>query len=210
MLQEQEFYRVGGTEEDRDRCAGHLRHQPRPAAGWSRSGAFRRDLFFRLNIGRIVIPPLRERPEEIRPLARLFLQRLGEQKKTTFRRIDPAAERLLAEHHWPGNVRELQSAMERVSLLWDEEELTARHLEFLAGGLLPAGPAAAAAPRTGAPADPPADPPLPEDRFDLEQATLDLVRRALEKHRWNKTETARYLGITRGVLYTYLKRLEPR
>ncbi|MEA1996638.1 MAG: sigma 54-interacting transcriptional regulator, partial [Gemmatimonadota bacterium] len=169
-------------------------------------GAFRQDLYYRLNVGHIRVPPLRERKEAILPLARKFLLELHDKKKTSFMNISPGAAAILEEYHWPGNVREIQSIIERLTLLWDDEDLQEHHLDFLyQDNCFLESPAGIQGGQLSL-----EDIPLPEDGLELDKWTLNIVKKALDKHMWKKTETAKYLGITRGVLYTYLKHLEPK
>ncbi len=152
-------------------------------------------------------PPLRKRREEILPLIRMFLKELKDQGRTNFEAVSPPAVKMLEEYGWPGNVREIKSVIERLSLLWEETEITPRHLEFLNR------PAETLGEKAYLPSeDSPYRHRLPEDGFNLyewvNKSTLEIVREALEKHRWNKTETARYLGISRGGLYNFIKRLK--
>lgn len=202
VLQEREFYRVGGLKKIRTKarliCATN-----RDIKKCVADGTFRRDLFYRLNVAHLSIPPLRERREEIMPLARMFMLELFQKKRTRFDKISPQALRILENHDWPGNVRELKSVIERVALLHDDDEITPAHLAFLSPG--------ADLVETGAVEDYSGGLDnliLPEDSFDLDAWCLGIVKKALARNFWNKTETARYLGISRGALYTYLKHLD--
>ena len=143
VLEERTFYRVGGVKkrrfEARVVCAGN-----RNMDEMVERGLFRRDLYHRLRVGHICIPPLRERQEDIRPLAEHFLQREAGRKKRRFTGIDSTAMRLLEQYAWPGNVRELENALERAVLMNDDEQLLPAHLEFL--GRTSSGQAATWAP----------------------------------------------------------------
>ncbi|MCE5271567.1 sigma-54 dependent transcriptional regulator [bacterium] len=197
VLQEREFYRVGGLKNNRLDvriiCATN-----RDLDQMVESGAFRRDLFYRLNVGMIRLAPLRQRQEDIVPLAEMFLRRLSEQKKRKFKDIDPAAASLLVEHEWPGNVRELQNAMERVVLLYDDARVRPEHLNFLrpqdvleqAGvgrnhrGLLEIA--------------------FPEESCKLAELEKRITQHVLEMFDGNKTMAAKYLDITRNTLRSKL------
>jgi two-component system, NtrC family, response regulator AtoC len=202
VIQEREFYRVGGLKKlstkARVVCATN-----RDIRKCVADGTFRQDLYYRLNVGHMTIPPLRQRREEIIPLARLFMQELYQKKRTRFNGISPQAARLLEAYEWPGNVRELKSAVDRVALLFDDEEIRPAHLEFL----MPGAGSVAEQPEAGQLQTSGDDILLPDDAFNLDNWTLNIVKKALAKNFWNKTETARYLGISRGALYTYLKHL---
>jgi DNA-binding NtrC family response regulator len=92
------------------------------------SGRFREDLYYRLNVVPIYLPPLRDRREDIEPLVLYFLRRYGEQNKREMRRVQPEAMRRLREHDWPGNVRELQNYVERAVILGTGPDLSVEHL----------------------------------------------------------------------------------
>jgi DNA-binding NtrC family response regulator len=92
------------------------------------SNRFREDLYYRLNVVPIYLPPLRERREDIEPLVLYFLERYADQNRREMRRVQPEAMRLLREHDWPGNVRELQNYVERAVILGTGLELLVEHL----------------------------------------------------------------------------------
>ena len=96
-----------------------------------KKGNFIEDLFYRLNVGNINIPPLRERKEDIPVLAYAFLNEFSQKFDKQIKRIDPAALELLQSYYWKGNIRELRNVMERVTLLLEEDELKDRHFQFL-------------------------------------------------------------------------------
>ena len=127
VLQEGEFERVGDTKT--------FKVDTRFVAATNRdlldeidSGRFREDLYYRLNVVPIYLPPLRERREDIPLLMEFFLRRYGDQNRREVRRVHPEAMRLLRDHDWPGNVRELQNYVERAVVLGEGPELTAEHL----------------------------------------------------------------------------------
>jgi DNA-binding NtrC family response regulator len=127
VLQEGEFSRVGGNET--------LRADVRIIAATNRNlereverGRFREDLFYRLNVVRIHLPPLRERPEDIRPLAQFFLQRLARKKNNPRLRFADDALALMESYNWPGNVRELENTLQRAAILARSDVLTSSEL----------------------------------------------------------------------------------
>lgn len=127
VLQEGEFERVGDT--------NTKKVDTRIIAATNRdlleeieAGRFREDLFYRVNVVPIFLPPLRERREDIPPLVEFFLKRYAEQNRREVRRVGADAMRLLREHDWPGNVRELQNYVERAVVLGEGTELTVEHL----------------------------------------------------------------------------------
>ncbi len=163
-----------------------------------REGGFRADLYYRLHVVPIHLPPLRERLADIVPLAEHFLRRAGKTLSTD------AAARLI-RHRWPGNVRELRNAMERAAVLGRGERVDAAHLAFL-DAAPPAGEEAGA-PIDWRVTDWPAinwpDEDLPSAMARLEAM---LIRRALERAAGNRAEAARVLGIHRQLLYAKMKR----
>ena len=199
VLQEREFYRVGGIEKI-DVDARIIGATNRNLADLVEHGAFRRDLFYRLNMARIHIPPLRERREAIVPLAQMFLEMYSRQKKRSFRIFQDDALQILESYDWPGNVRELQNLVEMVVLFCDDEQVRPEHLQFVtndtgskSGGRLqlfdPAGME------------------LPEENLHLSELETTVIHKALAKHEGNRTRTAAYLGISRSTLLRKLKKI---
>jgi two-component system response regulator AtoC len=199
VIQEKEFYRVGGLKkvpaDVRIICATNADLGRRVE-----QGAFRKDLFYRLKVGHIVIPPLRRRREEILPLAELFLRELAASKGRRFKTIEPAAAELLRAYDWPGNVRELRNTMEWIAFMHDDDTVKPAHLGGLAKGL---PPLAGGEPAAGTVINPAAFD-LPDAGFSLEDYVDRIVRQALAACRGNKTAAARYLGISRRSLYCRL------
>jgi DNA-binding NtrC family response regulator len=127
VLQEGEFERVGdnNTKKVDTRIIAATNRDLLEEIEASR---FREDLYYRLNVVPVYLPPLRERPEDVEPLVLFFLNRYAEQNRRDMRRVHPEAMRLLREHDWPGNVRELQNYVERAVILGTGPELTVEHL----------------------------------------------------------------------------------
>jgi transcriptional regulator with GAF, ATPase, and Fis domain len=120
VLQEREFERVGGTQSiPVDVRVIAATNCDLPAA--VRSGKFRLDLFYRLNVFPIHVPPLRKRPEDILLLAKYFIERYAAKAGKKIRRVDRRTAKLLESYHWPGNIRELQNVVERAMILCDGE-----------------------------------------------------------------------------------------
>ena len=149
------------------------------------AGLFREDLFYRLNVMEIHLPPLRERPEDILPLATYFIGQFTRQKS----RFSSTVTACLTNYRWPGNVRELRNAMERAALLSRGEIVLPEHL--------PARIVAQAATPVLEPAD----------AQRLEQIEREAILKALRKNNYNRTETARELAISRRALTYKLQRL---
>jgi DNA-binding NtrC family response regulator len=181
-LQEKKIQRVGGNEEIpvdiRFICATN-----QSLSEHVKKGRFREDLFFRINVFPIELPPLRERTDDVILLARHFVRRLeGGFDKTQF---SNGALRVLKEHTWPGNVRELANAIERAMILArGTGKITSEILSFLKTSQpLRAGHAGFR---------------LPPEGISLEEIQKDMVRQALETCRDNQTAAARFLGLTRA------------
>jgi len=153
------------------------------------AGEFREDLYYRLNVVPLQIPPLRERREDIRPLAQHFLKRLGASPRLT---IAPEAFRALESYDWPGNVRELENALERAMIFHRGDLISLADLPETIRA--PKAKEATALPMS-----------MPETGLSLEEVEKELILRALQKHDWNQSRAARYLGITR---HTLLYRIE--
>ena len=152
-----------------------------------RDGSFRRDLFFRLNVVPITIPPLRERPEDVMPLAKFLLDKLTTAMRRPARSFSREALTMLERYAWPGNVRELKNVIERAIILEDGPEVLPAHLP---DELRPGMSALDLEPGYT----------LPAGGIDLEMLERDLLRQALQRTRGNKTRAAELLGLTRDTL----------
>jgi DNA-binding NtrC family response regulator len=150
------------------------------------AGRFREDLFYRLNVVELHLPPLRDRTADILPLATQFIQQFSKQKP----RFSASVSHRLLQYPWPGNVRELRNAMERAALLSRGEIVLPEHL-----------PAKIAAPVAE---------PAPEREAELrrlEEIEREAILRALRKNGFNRTETAKELAISRRALTYKLQRM---
>ncbi|KAB2847279.1 MAG: AAA domain-containing protein [Hyphomicrobiaceae bacterium] len=156
------------------------------------SGDFRKDLFYRLNVLPLRLPSLRERKEDIRPLAEFLLERICQASGSRLRDIDPRALTRLEAYDWPGNVRELKNILERACFVSDADVLGVLDFERL----LPA----AAAQKT--PSAESTEPSLPRRVAQLEH---DLIINALAQSNGQKSSAARLLGISRSTLYEKLR-----
>ncbi len=191
VLQEHEFQRVGGTATLRANVR-LITATNRDLARAVAEGKFREDLFYRLNVFSVHLPPLRERGEDILLLAHHFVRELGPRIGRGECGISRDARSLLLAHRWPGNIRELQNAVERALIVAEGGLLTAAHFGLVA----PAQEENAAA-RPSAPAG-------PRSLADVEK---DTILAALERAKGNKAQAAAALGITRTKLYTRLRQL---
>jgi len=194
VLQEREFQRLGGTrvQQANVRVVAATNRDLRAALG---AGAFREDLFYRLHVFAIRLPPLRERPEDIAPLLEHFVTELGPAVlgRPAAGITREAQEQLLA-YSWPGNVRELRNAVERALILSDGRMITPEHLPATSETLREA-----ASPT-------PVQHEFPSPGLDLETTERELVERALRHAGQNKAKAARLLGLTRTKLYTRMQR----
>ena len=160
----------------------------RAVAGLVESGAFRQDLYYRLNVVTITIPPLRERREDIADLYRYYLDRFARQSGRANITIAPEAMELLTQYHYPGNIRELKNIAERISIYVDK-------LEALPADIRPL------LPQVGSDAVRP----LREAVDDFE---AEYIRRAIGSCGGNMTEAARLLGLERSHLYKKIRKSE--
>jgi DNA-binding NtrC family response regulator len=187
VLQESEVLRVGGTR-PRSVDVRVVAATNRTLSAEIEAGRFREDLYFRLNVIPVQIAPLRERREDLLPLARHFLAvHLADSGRRLT--LGAGAEQAIAGHDWPGNVRELENAVERAVVLAREEEISAEDLLIE---------------QRSAPATPSEAETLQEC---LDRATAERVRAALSAVGGQRAEAARALGIDRTTLYRLMKRL---
>ncbi|NLI12468.1 sigma-54-dependent transcriptional regulator [Pelotomaculum propionicicum] len=201
VIQEKEYYRVGGLKklktDTRIICATNV-----DVRGKIEEGSFRQDLYYRLNVGHIHLPPLRQRTDDILPLAQMFLLGFAREKRKSFKTITHEAAGMLLSYDWPGNVRELKNTIEWAVLMWDDQELKPGHLEILTGNIKSKPQAAA-----GIGVIDHENFFLPPRSLPLEEYCNNIILKALEKFNGNKTLTAKYLGISRRSLYCRLERL---
>lgn len=183
VLQDREFERLGGTRT--------LKVDVRLIAATNRDlraaleeGTFREDLYYRLNVVAIDVPPLRERREDIPALADFFLKKFARESGKPVQGLTPQAVRLLMDYHWPGNVRELENILQRSVTLCSGDKLDAADIQF-------------DTPRSRRAADP--EPVLPEGTT-LDQWEQEIIREALKRAGGNKSQAARALGLSRNAL----------
>lgn len=197
VLQEQEFERVGGTAPIRVDVR-IVATTNRDLAAEAAAGNFRQDLYFRLSTIPVLIPPLRERAEDIPALAYRFALQTAQEVGKQVHGIAPDAVQLLQRYAWPGNVRELQHAVERAVILSQDPVLQRSAFDAQRFGLAPAmrGPIAEAPPP--APAGPGAEGELPIvlDSFNVAEAERILIHSALASTDNNRTRAAELLGMS--------------
>lgn len=194
VLQEQELQRVGGEETvkvDVRIIAATNRDLEKEVAAHN----FREDLFYRLNVVMLSVPPLRNRKGDIKQLAKLFAGKFAEKNRRSFEGITQDCLELLDQYSWPGNVRELENAIERGIILMRGSELTEKSLPLTIQ-------------RQGKeifPSNTLQESPQPTSLFDAER---QLITKTLEETAGNKSEAARRLGITRKTLQNKLNRYQ--
>ena len=184
VLEERRFERVGG-QETIDVDVRLVAATNRNLKKLVEEGKFREDLFYRLDVVTVTMPPLRERPGDLPLLVQHFIQSLARENEKKIDGITPDAMQALAAHEWPGNVRELRNAVERMVVLARGDRLTLRDLP---PNLREGAPAAA--PRGGA--------------LSLEANEKQMIVRALKAHDGNVTKAAADLGISRRTLHRKL------
>ena len=185
VLQEREFQRLGGTR--------LLKANVRVIAATNRElreavtrGAFREDLYYRLQVFDIRLPPLRERTGDIPLLVAAFLQDIGRAIGRPAAELTPAANEVLGKYFWPGNVRELRNVLERAAILCEGGPITPAHLSLHDEPI-------------GTPSSP---------TMDLRAAERRAIEKALRETDGNKAKTARRLGLTRTQLYVRLRKYD--
>ena len=186
VLQQKEFERLGGSRsikvDVRILAATHRNLEEAIA-----QNLFREDLYYRLNVVKIVIPPLRERGEDILPLARHFMERYALDLKKPVQGFSPGALRALRRHTWPGNIRELENTIERAVLMAERPELDARDLNL------------GVSDEHGTPVNGNSLS-LHPDGIKLEDLERQAVMEALKMHDWVQKDAARFLGISPRVM----------
>jgi DNA-binding NtrC family response regulator len=189
VLQEREFERLGGTKTIKVdvRLVAATNRDLRAAL---EDGTFREDLYYRLNVVPINIPPLREHKEDIPELTEQFLRKFAEESRKPIQSLSPAAMRRLTSFHWPGNVRELENVIERAVALSTSPTLEAGDIQL---DETPQKPAASAA--------------LLPDGMTLEQWEDEMIREAVRRAGGNKSQAARLLGLSRNALRYRLSKL---
>jgi two-component system, NtrC family, response regulator AtoC len=205
VLERRTFKRVGGTK-DITVNVRIISATNQNLDKMVREGNFREDLYYRLKVVPLWVPPLRERKDDILPLSRLFLDRFAKQFKKPFRGMVPAAERVLIDYPWPGNIRELRNLFERTVLLEQGELLEPRHLKL--------------APRAngsgevtlGQRVDDCLSGPMGESGVPFEQLIEELERALILRvscvTKWNQSKTAELLNLKRDKLRYRMKLYE--
>jgi len=182
VLQEKSFRRLGGTDlvEVDVRLIAATNSD---LAAEVKKGTFRSDLYYRLNVVSIHLPPLRERKEDIALLAAHFMNKYNVEVGKRFDRIEPRALELMMDYDWPGNVRELENVIERAVVIDEGPEVKVEHLPFCV-----------------------MEQPLPDGPQTLEEVEKAHIQKMLERQNWNISQTARLLNIDRTTLHKKIKK----
>jgi two-component system, NtrC family, response regulator AtoC len=198
VLQERTFYRLGGSKE--------VSVNVRIIAATNRNlekmveeGKFREDLYFRLNVGTVMMPPLRERPGDIILLATAFLNEFNKKFGKHLGGFTPDAVEALESYEWKGNVREMRNAIERITLLETDEMITKDSIRFLRVGMSTSHSSAQATTNGQYSLS------LSKEGVTLETVMRDLLVQTLKLANGDQTQAAKMLGITRAVLKTRME-----
>jgi transcriptional regulator with PAS, ATPase and Fis domain len=204
VLEEGAFRRVGGLK-DIPLDVRVLAASNRDLKTESEAGRFRLDLYYRLSIIQIDIPPLRERGDDVLLLSQHYIDMIGARlRRNKVNGLSPEVQKVFRNYDWPGNVRELRNVIERALILEDTDKITT---EYLPGGLL-APARVAQAVTAGGNAEPMTRFVLPQEGISLDEAELSFVKQAIERSGGNQTRAAELLGISRDQLRYRLKKLE--
>jgi len=182
VLQEKSFSRLGGTEQ--------IKVDVRLVSATNRDlvaaieeGSFRSDLYYRLNVVSIQLPPLRERIDDVPLLAAHFINKYNVEFNKKFDRVDRKAMDLMMDYHWPGNVRELENVIERAIVIDQGPQMKVKHLPFCN-----------------------IESPLTEEPRSLQEVEKSHIEKMLQRNDWNIAKTARLLNIDRSTLHKKIKK----
>ena len=187
VLEEKEYFKVGGVDQ-RKANVRIIAATNKDLESEVKQGNFRDDLYFRLNVVKLHIPPLRARKEDILPLFRFFLDRFNEQFKKSFVQISQEAEERIVSYPWLGNIRELRNTAERIVLLEKGDTILGKHLSFLTGKEGTSEETARFQPF------------IPPQGIILDKVEKEYILEALRIKKANKSEAAKMLGISRSAL----------
>ncbi len=193
VLEEREFLRLGGTRLQRADIRV-IAATNRDLHAAMKRGEFREDLYYRLGVFEITLPPLRERVDDVLELADMFLGEIGETIGRPAAGIERDAKSHLLAYPWPGNVRELRNAIERAVILADGGYIRSEHLPV------------SATRKPASPSDASTNVLLPAGGVNLDAIERSLVIKALAQARHNKTRAAKLLGLTRAQLYSRIEK----
>jgi len=187
VLEEKEYFKVGGIEKKKADVR-IIAATNKDLESEIKRGSFRDDLYFRLNVVKLHIPPLRERKEDILPLFRFFIDRFNEQFKKGFIQISKEAEEEILSNSWPGNIREVRNTVERIVLLEKGDTILGKHLSFLIKKEGQVQEKVEFKPH------------LPSRGIVLDEVEKQYIVEALKMKKGNKLQAAKMLGISRSAL----------
>lgn len=187
VLEGKEYFKVGGVDQRRADVR-IIAATNKDLESEVKKGNFRDDLYFRLNVVKLHIPPLRERKEDILPLFRFFLHRFNEQFKKGFVQISGEAEERILSYPWFGNIREIRNTAERILLLEKGDTVLGKHLSFLPGKEKESDDAVRFQPM------------IPPQGIVLDEVEKEYILEALRIRKGNKFQAAKLLGISRSAL----------
>ncbi len=188
VLENKSFKRVGGIK-DIDVDLRIIAATNKTLGEEVKKGNFREDLHYRLKVVPIVLPPLRERGEDVLLLAKYFVDVFNREFRKNVKGLAKDTQALFLEYHWPGNIRELKNVIERAMILENEEFILPEHLPIEVCG-----------DNSGGPEQREADVKLPAGGLDIEKVEKELIRQALDTTRGNQTKAAKLLNLTRDTL----------
>jgi transcriptional regulator with PAS, ATPase and Fis domain len=204
VLEEGEFYRLGSSRKETVQ-ARLVFASNRNMSQMVQKGLLREDLYYRLNVVSVDVPGLKDRREEILPLAQAFIHRYNKQFNKQVKFVQGKVLKFLYSYNWPGNLRELKNFITQIMIFIEGDTIRFNHLELKdemdrqqtriqAGSLI-------------SPSESGSDiiDQLLEEPFSLEDFTMEIIRRTLKKFNGNKTKTARFLGLKREQLYNRYK-----
>ena len=182
VLQEKSFSRLGGTEQIKVDVR-LISATNRDLVAAIEEGSFRSDLYYRLNVVSIQLPPLRERKDDVPLLAAHFINKYNVEFNKKFDRVDRKAMDFMMDYHWPGNVRELENVIERALVIDQGPQVQVKHLPFCN-----------------------VESPLTEEPQSLQEVERIHIEKMLQKNDWNIAKTARLLNIDRSTLHKKIKK----
>jgi transcriptional regulator with PAS, ATPase and Fis domain len=194
VIEGKPFKRVGGVK-DINVTVRIIAATNKDLAAGVREGAFREDLYYRLMVIPVYLPPLRERREDIIPLTKFFIEEFNKNIQGRIKKISTEAESLLIDYRWPGNVRELKNMLERISILESGDALLAEHLPEEVRG------------KRTISLDKASDGfILPEDGISLESVEKSLIKQALNMSMGNQSNASKLLSLSRDTLRYRMKK----
>lgn len=194
VLENQTFMRVGGEREIKVDIRV-ITATNKDLEAMVKDGFFRKDLYYRLKVMVVEMPPLRDRPEDILLLSNLFIEENNKEYNKNIKGFSEEAKKLLVQYSWPGNVRELRNVIERAMILTDRELITPKHIPFELK-------------QTEKVAHANTEPEASEIPFDMSLENMEKVHlgKVLRKLEWNKSKASRSLGISRATLRAKIKK----